>query len=80
MGQRLHYFLNKTLNDRKLRMPHIRDIKGRSRLLRALDNEEDGISSAFLRGKQNGIFLINLYLVYKRVMKSYPNLLRCIIN
>jgi hypothetical protein len=26
------------------------------RLLRALDNEEDGVSSAFLKGKQNGIF------------------------
>jgi len=30
----------------------------RSRLLRALDNEEDGVSSAFLKGKQKGIFLI----------------------
>jgi len=30
--------------------------QGRSRLLRALDNEEDGVSSTFPRGKQNGIF------------------------
>jgi hypothetical protein len=27
-----------------------------SSLLRALDKEEDGVSSAFLTGKQNGIF------------------------
>jgi hypothetical protein len=33
--------------------------QGRSRsliLLRVLDNEEDGVSSAFPKGKQNGIF------------------------
>jgi len=30
--------------------------RSRSRLLRALDNEEDRVSSAFLKGKQNGIF------------------------
>jgi len=47
-------------------MPQIRDIKGEApqtkrgidlrRLLRALDNEEGGVSSTFPTGKQNGIF------------------------
>jgi len=54
--------------------------RSRSRLLRALDNEEDGVSSAFLKGKQNGIFFINLYLIYRRVMKMHLNPLKCIIN
>ena len=54
--------------------------RSRSRLLRALDNEEDGVSSVFPRGKQNGIFLINLYLIYGTVMKMYLNLLNFIIN
>ncbi|RZB35588.1 MAG: hypothetical protein SRB2_03044 [Desulfobacteraceae bacterium Eth-SRB2] len=45
-----------TLIDRNSRMPQIQDIKSRSHLLRALDNEEDGVSSDFLKGKQNGIF------------------------
>jgi len=49
-----HY--NFTLNERKSRMPQIRGIKGRSRLLRALDNEENRVSSTFPTGKQNGIF------------------------
>jgi len=30
--------------------------RSRNRLLRALDNEKDVASSAFPRGKQNGIF------------------------
>jgi hypothetical protein len=45
-----------TLMERKLRMPQIQGVQGRSRsnLLRALGNEGDGISSAFPEGKQNG--------------------------
>jgi hypothetical protein len=44
-----------TLMERKLRMPQIQGVQGRSRsnLLRALGNEGDGISSAFPEGKQN---------------------------
>jgi hypothetical protein len=30
--------------------------RSRSYLLQALDNEEDGVSTAFPTGKQNGIF------------------------
>ena len=52
----------------------------RSRLLRALDNKEDGASSAFLEGKQYGIFLINLYLIYRIVMKMHLNSIKCLIN
>ena len=42
--------------ERKLRMPQIQGVQGRSRnnLLRALGNEGDGVSSAFPKGKQNG--------------------------
>ena len=47
---------------------------GRSHLLRALDNKEDGVSSAFPRSNKNGIFLINLYLIYRRVMKMQVDL------
>ena len=54
--------------------------RSRSRLLQALDNEEDGVSSAFPTGKQNGIFFINLYLIHRRIMKMHLNLLKCIIN
>ena len=45
-----------TLMERKLRMPQIQGVQGRSRnnLLRALGNEGDGVSSAFPKGKQNG--------------------------
>ena len=43
--------------------------RSRSRLLRALDNEEDGVSSAFLKGKQNGIF----YKFISHFLKSYEN-------
>jgi hypothetical protein len=44
-----------TLNERKLRMPQIQGIRGRScsRLPRALGNEGDGVSSAFPQGEQN---------------------------
>ena len=44
--------------------------RSRSRLLRALDNEEGGVSSAFLKGKQNGIF-INKFISH--LLKSYGN-------
>jgi hypothetical protein len=39
-------------------MPHIRGIKGEVVVVysEALDHEEDRVSSAFLKGKQNGIF------------------------
>jgi len=39
------------------------------------DSDEDGCR----RGNKMG-FLIYLYLIYKRVMKTHPNLLKCIIN
>ena len=43
------YALNLTLIERKSRVPQIQGVQGRSRshLLRALGNEEDGVSSAF---------------------------------
>jgi len=45
-----------TLIERKLRMPQIQGVQGRSRnnLQRALGNEGDGVSSAFPKGKQRG--------------------------
>jgi hypothetical protein len=44
-------------------MPQIQGVQGRSRskLLRALGNAEDGVSSAFPQGKQNGVLFDNLY-------------------
>ena len=41
--------------ERKLRMPQVQGVRGRSRskLLRALGNAGDGVPSAFLKGKQN---------------------------
>ena len=44
-----------TLMERKLRMPQIQGVQGRSRsnLLRALGNEGDEVSSAFPKGEQN---------------------------
>jgi hypothetical protein len=46
-----------TLNERKSRIPQLQGVQGRSRIyiLRALGNAEDGVASAFLKGKQNGI-------------------------
>ena len=45
----------KTLMERKLRIPQIQGVQGRSRsnLLQALGNVGDGVSSAFPKGKQN---------------------------
>jgi len=50
-------------------MLYIQGIKGegRSRLLRSLDNEKDGVSSAFLKGKQNGI-LFKFYISFLDVL------------
>ncbi len=44
-----------TLNERKSRMRQIRGVEGEAvvNLLRALDNNGDGVSSAFPSGKQN---------------------------
>ena len=59
-------------------MPQIRGIKDEVvpplAGLRVLDNKEDGVSSAFLKGKQNGI--IYLYLICRSVMKIKLNLLK----
>ena len=51
----------KYLIERKSRMPQIQGVQGwsRSSLLRALGNEGDGVSPAFPKGKQNGVFLLS---------------------
>ena len=53
-------------------MPQIQGVQGRSRskLLRALGNAEDGVSSAFPQGKQNGVLFDNLYFTNARVVNS----------
>jgi hypothetical protein len=45
-------------------MLQIQGVQGqsRSKLLRALGNAEDGVSSAFPQGKQNGVFFDKLYV------------------
>ncbi len=48
--------------------------RSRSRLLRAFDNAGDGVSSAFPKGKQNGILFYYVYLTYIRVAIIHPNL------
>jgi hypothetical protein len=57
-------------------MPQIQGIKGEAvdRLLRAFDNAGDGVSSAFPKGKQNGILFKNVYLTYRGITKIHPNL------
>jgi hypothetical protein len=54
-----------TLIERKSRMPQIQGDQGRSRskLLRALGNTGDGVSSTFSTGKQNGDFFKNCVLL-----------------
>ena len=54
--------------------------RSRSRLLRAIDNEGGGVSSAFPKGKQNGIVLKELYLIYRSVMKLHWYLQKNIKN
>ena len=51
--------------ERKSRMPQIQGVQGRSRskLLRALGNEGDGVSPAFPKGKQNREKKERLYLI-----------------
>ena len=46
-----------TLIERKSMVPQIQGVQGRSRskLLRALGNAEDGVSSPFPQGKQTGV-------------------------
>jgi hypothetical protein len=53
-------------------MPQIQGVQGRSRskLLRALGNAEDGVSSAFPEGKQNGVLFDNLYFTDISVVNS----------
>jgi len=43
-------------------------------LLRTLGNAEDGVASAFPKGKQNGILLKDLYLIYTSVIKKHLQL------
>jgi hypothetical protein len=63
------------LMERKLRMPQIQGVQGRSRsnLLRALGNEGDGVSSTFPEGKQNGekmsFYNLSLRWIYIRHKK-----------
>ena len=58
-------------------MRQIRGVKGegRSKLLRALDNKEDGVSSAFPQGKQNEDliqkFITHVYTDYNMLTWSY---------
>jgi hypothetical protein len=58
-----------TLIERKSRIPQIQGVQGRSRsnLLRALGNEGNGVSSAFPKGKQHGVFFIIPYFTDMRV-------------
>jgi len=44
--------------------------RSRSRLLRALDNKGDGVSSAFPWGKQNGIFS-KFYISFVEEIRKY---------
>jgi hypothetical protein len=52
----------RTLIERKSRVPQIQGVRGRScsRLLRVLGNEGDGVASAFPKGKQNERFFLKL--------------------
>jgi len=61
-----------TLIERKPMVPQIQGVQGRSRskLLRALGNAEDGVSSAFPQGKQNGVVFGNLYFTDARVINN----------
>ena len=51
-----------TLIERKSRVPQLQGVQGRSgrRLPRALGNAEDGVASAFLKGKQNENFFLKI--------------------
>jgi len=53
-------------------MPQDLRHQGRSRslLLQALDNEENGASSAFLKGKQNGIFK-KIYISFIKALRKF---------
>ena len=53
--------------ERKSRIPQIQGVKGEVvvRLLRTLDNEGYGVSSAFLKGKQNGFFYTFISYIHK---------------
>ncbi len=52
-----------TLIERKSRILQIQGDQGRNRskLLRALGNEGDGVSPAFPEGKQNGVFFYFIF-------------------
>jgi hypothetical protein len=60
-----------TLNERKSRVPQPQGVQGRSRIriLRALGNTEDGVASAFPKGKQNGIKNGHFQFTMRRVPK-----------
>ncbi len=51
-----------TLIERKSRVPQLQGVQGRScsRLPRALGNAEDGVASAFPKGKKNENFFLKL--------------------
>ena len=61
-----------SLIERKSRVPQIQGVQGRSRnnLLRALGNEEDGVSSAFPQGKQNGVVSDKLCFTDAKVVNN----------
>ncbi len=70
--QKLLGYFYFTLIERKSRVPQLQGVQGRSRskLLRALGNAEDGVSSAFPKGKQNGGGFDILYFTDARVVNS----------
>jgi len=53
-------------------VPQVQGVQGQSRnkLLRALGNAEDGVSSAFPQGKQNEVVFDNLYFTDARVVNN----------
>jgi hypothetical protein len=59
------------LDERRSRVRQLQGVQGRSRIrkLRALGNAEDGVVSAFPKGKPNGIKNGDLQFTMRRVPK-----------